>query len=47
MLKRGFDLVTAVLLFVPAVLVCLIAALFSGVEFRANPLFTQWRVGRG
>ncbi|UKK85250.1 sugar transferase [Sphingopyxis sp. BSN-002] len=46
MLKRGFDLVISALLFVPAVLVCLVAALFSGLEFRANPLFVQSRVGR-
>lgn len=46
MVKRGFDLVAAVLLFIPAVLVCAVAALFSSAEFRANPLFVQWRVGR-
>lgn len=36
----------AVLLFVPAVFVCGVAALLSALEFRANPLFVQWRVGR-
>lgn len=46
MLKRGFDMLVAALLFVPAVFVCLVAALFSGLEFRANPLFIQLRVGR-
>lgn len=47
MLKRGFDLAIAALLFVPALLVCLVAAIFSGIEFRANPFFVQWRVGKG
>lgn len=45
-MKRVFDLLVSLILFVPAVIICLIAAFFSWREFGANPLFIQWRVGK-
>lgn len=45
-MKRTFDLLVSLILFLPAVTICLIAAFFSWREFRANPLFTQWRIGK-
>jgi O-antigen biosynthesis protein WbqP len=46
MIKRAIDLALALLLFVPAVLVCLIASYFSWRDFGTNPLFVQLRVGQ-
>ncbi|UZW58063.1 sugar transferase (plasmid) [Sphingobium sp. JS3065] len=46
-MKRVFDLAASLILFLPAVAICIIAAFLSWCEFRANPLFIQWRVGRG
>jgi lipopolysaccharide/colanic/teichoic acid biosynthesis glycosyltransferase len=46
MMKRALDLTISLILFLPALVVCLVAAFFSWREFRANPLFTQWRVGK-
>ncbi len=46
-MKRTFDLLVSLVLFLPAMTICLVAAFFSWREFRANPLFTQWRVGKG
>lgn len=45
-MKRLFDLLVSLMLLVPAVAICLVASFFSWREFRANPLFTQWRVGK-
>jgi Sugar transferases involved in lipopolysaccharide synthesis len=45
-MKRAFDLTVSLLLVLPALLICLVAAFFSWREFRANPLFVQWRVGK-
>ena len=45
-MKRAFDLAVSLILLLPAVVICLIAAFFSWREFRANPLFTQWRLGK-
>lgn len=45
--KRAFDVVLAVLLIVPAGLVCVAASALIWLDDRANPLFVQTRLGRG
>lgn len=45
--KRVFDVVLAVLLVVPAGLVCIPASALIWLDDRANPLFVQTRLGRG
>lgn len=45
-MKRAFDLVVSVILLLPALAICLVAAFFAWREFRVNPLFIQWRVGK-
>lgn len=45
-MKRAFDLSVSLALFLPAAVICLAAAYLSWREFRANPLFVQWRVGK-
>lgn len=44
--KRTFDLVLALMLVVPAILVCGIAATLIWFDDRANPFFVQTRLGR-
>ena len=46
MMKRFMDITVSLLLFLPALLVCLIAGLAIFIDIRANPIFTQRRVGR-
>ena len=45
MAKRGMDLVIALILAGPALLICALAMLFVYAEMRANPIFSQQRVG--
>lgn len=45
-MKRAFDLAVSLVLFLPASVICLIAAFLSWREFRTNPLFVQWRMGK-
>lgn len=45
-MKRAFDLVIALILFLPGMLLAAVAAFFSWREFRVNPIFMQWRVGK-
>ncbi|MGC6399977.1 sugar transferase [Sphingomonas sp. FW199] len=45
--KRAFDLVLVLILAVPAVVACLIAAVIIWFDDRANPFFVQTRLGRG
>lgn len=45
-MKRAFDLAVSLFFFLPALAICFIAAFFSWREFRVNPLFIQWRVGK-
>lgn len=45
--KRVFDVVLAILLVVPACLVCIPASALIWLDDRANPLFVQTRLGRG
>ncbi|PTW44072.1 lipopolysaccharide/colanic/teichoic acid biosynthesis glycosyltransferase [Sphingomonas faeni] len=44
--KRLFDLVLALLLALPAVAACTVAALLIWLDDRANPFFVQLRLGR-
>ena len=44
--KRTFDLTLALLLVVPATLICAVAAAVIWLDDHANPLFVQTRVGR-
>ena len=44
--KRLFDLVLALLLALPAVVACTVAALLIWLDDRANPFFVQLRLGR-
>jgi lipopolysaccharide/colanic/teichoic acid biosynthesis glycosyltransferase len=46
MMKRFMDITVSLLLFLPALLICLVAALAIFIDIRANPIFTQRRVGR-
>lgn len=46
-MKRFVDLMLALILSLPALLLCLPAAFIIWLEIRANPIFTQVRVGRG
>lgn len=45
-MKRLFDLLISVVLILPALLVCVVAATLIWIEARCNPLFVQARVGR-
>lgn len=45
-MKRLTDIILALLLFVPAVLVCIPALVMIWLENRGNPLFCQKRVGK-
>ena len=46
-MKRSADLFLALILLLPALLVCLPAAFLIWLEIRASPIFIQVRVGRG
>jgi O-antigen biosynthesis protein WbqP len=46
-MKRLLDLTLALLLAVPALLLCLLLAPLIALDCRASPLFVQTRVGRG
>lgn len=44
-IQRSLDLLLALMLIIPALLLCVAAALIIWLEARANPLFMQVRVG--
>lgn len=44
--KRTFDLTLALLLVVPATVICVVAAAMIWLDDHANPLFVQTRLGR-
>lgn len=44
--KRALDLLIALILLVPAALLCLLGALAALLEMRCNPFFRQTRIGR-
>ncbi|MEG3093477.1 sugar transferase [Sphingomonas sp. PB1R3] len=44
--KRGFDLALALTLMIPAIVICAIAMTIIWFDDRANPIFTQRRLGR-
>lgn len=46
-MKRVFDLVLALMLLVPAIAICLVAAIIIWVGEGSRPLFRQTRLGRG
>lgn len=46
-MKRLFDLVLALAMLIPALLICGIFALVIWIECRASPIFRQVRLGRG
>jgi len=46
-MKRAIDLLTGVIALPVALPVCLILLAMICIESRGNPLFAQWRVGRG